>query len=171
MPILHDHSNKQNVVCLEIKDRPRVCRSKVEFFASFNSRTLRLLSKVVSTLQSTGFNITFSHGLGASGPGTMRQRIMNSYFMQRECGRLYRTAKTNQQEYGVEFVLNGLKSSVSNPKLTFLSSQAKSASKLSSTFHASPSEGCTMSPSFSRMPSLCHLMCLAVLLEINNCLK
>jgi hypothetical protein len=34
------------------------------------------------------------------------QRNMNSYFMQREGGRLYRIAKTDQQEYGAEFVSN-----------------------------------------------------------------
>jgi hypothetical protein len=107
----------------------------------------------------------------ASGPGTMRQRNMNSYFTQREGGRLYGTARTDQQEYGAEFELNGSKPSVANPKRIFLTSLVKSASKLSSTFHTSPSEGCTMSPSFSRMSSLCHLICLTVLLEINNRFK
>jgi hypothetical protein len=101
----------------------------------------------------------------------MRQRNMNSNFIQRDGGRLYDTAKTGQQEYDAELVLNGSKPSVANPKRTFLASIAKSTSNPSSTFHASPSEGCPMTPSFSRMPSLCHLMCLVILLEINNRFK
>jgi hypothetical protein len=36
----------------------------------------------------------------------MRQRNMNSYVIQRDGGRLYGTAKTDQQEYDAEFVLN-----------------------------------------------------------------
>jgi hypothetical protein len=91
---------------------------------------------------------------------------MNSYFIQRDGGRLYDTAKTGQQKYGVEFVLNQSKSSIANLKRTFPASLAKSASNLSSSFYASPSEGCTLTLSFSRMPSLCHLMCLVVLLVI-----
>jgi hypothetical protein len=96
---------------------------------------------------------------------------MNSNFIQRDCGRMYNTAKMGQQEYGVEFVLNGSKPYVVNLKQTFLASLVMFASNLSSTFHASPSEGCPMTPSFSHMPSLCHLMCLVVLFEINNSFK
>jgi hypothetical protein len=96
---------------------------------------------------------------------------MNTNFIQRDGGRLYDTAKTGQQEYGAELVLNGSKPTVVNPKQIFIASLAKSASNLLSIFHASPSEGCPMTLSFSRMPSLCHLMCLAVLLEINNHFK
>jgi hypothetical protein len=44
---------------------------------------------------------------------------MNSYFIQREGGKLYGTIKTGQQEYGAEFILNGSKSSIVNPKRTF----------------------------------------------------
>jgi hypothetical protein len=101
----------------------------------------------------------------------MRQRNMNSNFKQRDGGRLYGTAKMGQQEYAVELVLNGSKPSITNPKFTFLASLSKSPSNLLSTFHASPSEGCPMTPSFSRMPSLCNLMRHAVLLEINNHFK
>jgi hypothetical protein len=101
----------------------------------------------------------------------MRQRNMNSNFIQRDGGRFHGTTKMGQQEYGAEFVLNGSKSSVANLKQTFLASLAKFASNLPSTFHASPSEGCLMTPSFSCMPSLCHLICLAVFLEINNRFK
>jgi hypothetical protein len=101
----------------------------------------------------------------------MRQRNINSYFIQRDGGRFYGTTKMGHQEYGAEFVLIGSKASVANPKQTFLVSLAKFASNMSSTFHASPSEGCTMTPSFSCMPSLYHLMCLIVLLEINNHFK
>jgi hypothetical protein len=57
----------------------------------------------------------------------MSQRNMNSYFIQKEGGRLYVTAKIGHQEYGVEFVLNGSKPFVDNPKRTFLASLAKSA--------------------------------------------
>jgi hypothetical protein len=70
-----------------------------------------------------------------------------------------------------KFILNGSKSSVANPKQIFLASLAKSASNLSSIYHASPSEGCPMTLSFLRMPSLYLLMCLTVLLEINNRFK
>jgi hypothetical protein len=63
-----------------------------------------------------GLNITFIHGPGASRPGTMRQRNMNSNFVQRFGGRLYDTVKMGQQEYGAEFILNGSKPSVANPK-------------------------------------------------------
>jgi hypothetical protein len=101
----------------------------------------------------------------------MRQRNINSYFIQRDGGRLNDTVNTGQQEYGAEFVLNGSKPFVVNPKQTFHASLAKFASNLSTIFHASPSEGSTMTPSFSHMSSLCHLMCLTVLLEINNRFK
>jgi hypothetical protein len=46
----------------------------------------------------------------------MRQRNMNSNFIQRDGGRLYGTTETGQQEYGAEFVLIGSKSYVANPK-------------------------------------------------------
>jgi hypothetical protein len=101
----------------------------------------------------------------------MRQRNMNSNFIQGGGGRLYDTTKMGHQEYGAKLVLNGSKSSVANPKQTFLASLAKSTSNLLSTFHTSSSEGCPMTPSFSWMPSLCHHMCLVVLLEINNHFK
>jgi hypothetical protein len=101
----------------------------------------------------------------------IRQRNMNSNFIQRDDGRLYDTAKTGQQEYGAEFVLNGSKPFVANPKQTFLASLAKFASNLSSTFHASLSEECLMTPSLSHMSSLCYLICLTVFLEINNRFK
>jgi hypothetical protein len=92
---------------------------------------------------------------------------MNSYFKQCEGGRLYGKTKTCQQEYGVEFVPNGSKSYVANPMQTFLVSLVKFASKLLTAFHASPSDGCTMTLSFSRTHSLCHLMCLVVLFKMN----
>jgi hypothetical protein len=66
---------------------------------------------------------------------------MNSNFIQIDSGRLYGAAKTGQQEYDAELVLNGSKPSVTNPKRILLASLAKSASNLSSTFHASPFEG------------------------------
>jgi hypothetical protein len=50
---------------------------------------------------------------------------------------LYGRTKMGQQEYDAEFVLNGSKTFVANPKWTFLASLAKSASNLSNTFHAS----------------------------------
>jgi hypothetical protein len=43
---------------------------------------------------------------------------MNSYFMQREGGRLYGIAKMGQQEYGEVFVLNGEKSSVTDANIS-----------------------------------------------------
>jgi hypothetical protein len=104
-------------------------------------------------------------------PGMMRQRNMNSNFIQRDGATLYDTTKMGQHKYGAELVLNGSKPSIANQKQTFLASLAKSASNLSSIFHAAPSEGCLMTPSLSRRPYLCHLMCLAVPLEINNHFK
>jgi hypothetical protein len=92
---------------------------------------------------------------------------MTSYFMQREGGRLYGKTKTCQQEYGAEFVPNGSKSSVVNLMQAFLASLAKFASKMLTAFHASPSDGCTMTLSFSCTHSLCHLMCLVVLFKMN----
>jgi hypothetical protein len=165
-----DAPTSKNVVCLEIMDRPQVCYSKVEFLllvtvVRFNSYHNYFNSSINS------FNITFIHGPRAFGPGTMRQRNMNSNFIQRDDGKLYDTTKMGQQEYGAEFVLDGSKPSVPNPKRTFLASLAKSTSNLSSIFHASPSEGCPMTLSFSRISSLRHLMCLMVLLEINNHFK
>src|SRR5687767_10316103 len=88
--------------------------------------------------------------------------------MQRAGGRLYGTAKTGQHEYDVAVRLNGEKPSVAKPKRTFRTSSAKLESKASSAFHASVSAGCTMTFGFSRTPSLCHLMCLAVFLEMNK---
>jgi hypothetical protein len=82
--------------------------------------------------------------------------------MQIEGGRLYGIQKTGQQEYGVAFVLNGEKPSVDNSMRTFL------ASKLSRAFHASPSDKCPTTPSFSYTPYLYHLMCLAVHSKMNN---
>jgi hypothetical protein len=117
------------------------------------------------------FNIIFIRGPGAFRLGTMRQKNMNSNFIQRHCGWLYGTSKMGQQKYGAEFILNGSKMSVTNPKRTFLASLVKSTSNLSSTFHTSPSKGCSIKPSFSRMPSMCHRMCLAILLEINSRFK
>jgi hypothetical protein len=52
---------------------------------------------------------------------------MNSYFIQKEGGRLYVTTKIGHQQYGVEFVLNGSKPIVNNPKRTFHASLVKSA--------------------------------------------
>jgi hypothetical protein len=101
----------------------------------------------------------------------MRQRNINPNFIQRDGGRLYDTTKMGHQEYDVEFVLNGSKTSVANPKQTFLTSLVKYASNLSSTFHASLSEGCTITLSFSCMPSFYHLICFTVLSEINNRFK
>jgi hypothetical protein len=44
---------------------------------------------------------------------------MNSYFIQRDGGRLYGTTKMSQQKYGVEFVPNESKSYVTNLKQIF----------------------------------------------------
>jgi hypothetical protein len=98
----------------------------------------------------------------------MRQRNMNSYFIQRDGGRLYDTTNMGHQEYGPKSALNGSKPYVPNLMRTFLASLAKYVSKLLSAFHASPSDGCTMTLLFSRTPSMCHLMCLPVPFEINN---
>jgi hypothetical protein len=151
-------------------DRPQVSGSKVKFpllvmVIHFNSYHNCFNSSI------NGFKITFIRGPGDFRQGTMRQRNMNSNFIQRDGGRLYGTSKTCQQECGAQLVLNGSKPSVANLKRTFLASLVMYASNLLSTFHASLSEGCPKTSSFSCIPSLCHLMCLMVLLEINNCLK
>jgi hypothetical protein len=81
---------------------------------------------------------------------------------------LYEIAKTGQQEYDAALVLYDENPSVANPMHTFCASLAKFASKSSRAFYASLSDGCTITWSFSRTTSLCHLMCLVVFLEINN---
>jgi hypothetical protein len=106
--------------------------------------------------------------LGWSGPGMMRHRNMYSYFRQRVGGRLYGISKIDQQEYDAALILYGENPSVTNPMCTFHASLAKSALKSSEAFHASLSDGCTITWSFSHAPSLCHLMCLVVFFEINN---
>jgi hypothetical protein len=115
-----------------------------------------------------GFNITLMFVLGWSGPGMMRHRNMYSYFMQRAGGRLYGIAKTGQQEYDAALILYSENPSVTNPMHTFYASLAESALKSSRAFHASLSDGCTITWSFSHTSSLCHLMCLAVFFEIKN---
>jgi hypothetical protein len=74
----------------------------------------------------------------------MRQRNINSNFIQRDGGRLYDTTKMGQQEYGAELVLHGSKPVVANLKQTFHATLAKSASNLLRTFHASLSNGCLL---------------------------
>jgi hypothetical protein len=98
----------------------------------------------------------------------MRHRNIYSYFMQRAGDRLYEIAKTDQHEYDAVDELYDMNPFVTNPMRTFLTSLMKSGSKLSRVFHASLSDGCTITWSFSCTPSLCHLMCLAVLFEMNN---
>jgi hypothetical protein len=160
----------KNAKCLEIMDRPQVRGWKVKFLLLVTIVRFNSYPRIFQFFLN-GFNITFIRGPGASRPGTMRQRNMNSNFIQIDGGRLYGTAKMGQQENGMELVLNGSKPYVTNLKRTFLASLAKSASNLSRTFHASQSEGFPITSLFSHMPSLCHLMCLAVLLEINNHFK
>jgi hypothetical protein len=80
---------------------------------------------------------------------------------------LYGIGKMGQQEYDDALVLYGVNPYVANPMHTFYASMVKSGSKSSRAFHASLSNGCTIT-SFSRTPSLCYLMCLAVFFEINN---
>jgi hypothetical protein len=89
--------------------------------------------------------------------------------MQRASGRLYGMAMKGQHEYDASVILKGVKPSVAKPIRTFLASLAKSGSKLSRAFHASPSDGCTINPSYLSIQSLCHLMCIAVFLERNKC--
>jgi hypothetical protein len=107
-------------------------------------------------------------GPGWFGPGIMRHRNIYSYFIQRAGGRLYGIAKTGQQEYDDALILYGMNPSVTNPMHTFYASLARSGPTSSRDFHASLSDGCTITWSFSRTHSLCHLMCLVVFFEINN---
>jgi hypothetical protein len=46
-----------------------------------------------------GFNMTLSFFPGWSGAGMIKQRNINSYFIQREGERLYGITKTGQHEY------------------------------------------------------------------------
>jgi hypothetical protein len=52
-----------------------------------------------------GFNITLRHVPKCSGLGMTRHRTTYSYFMQREGGRLYKIATTDQKEYDAALVL------------------------------------------------------------------
>jgi hypothetical protein len=106
-----------------------------------------------------GFNITLMHDSGLSGLGMMRHRNIYSYFIQRAGVRLCGIAKTCQHEYDDALILYSENPSVANPMRTFHASLAKSGSKSSRVFHASLSNGCTITWSFSHTPSLCHLMC------------
>jgi hypothetical protein len=60
----------------------------------------------------------------------MRQRNINSYFMQREGGRLYGTTNMGHQEEDDVLLLKGVKPSVTSPMRIFLASQANSGSKM-----------------------------------------
>jgi hypothetical protein len=115
-----------------------------------------------------GFNIALMRVPRWSRLGMMRHRNIYSYIIQREGGRLYEIAKTCQQEYDAALILYGMNPSIANPMWTFCTSLAKSVSKSSRAFHALLSDKCTITWSFSRTPSLCHLMCLAVFFERNN---
>jgi hypothetical protein len=81
---------------------------------------------------------------------------------------LYGIAKIGQHEYDDALVLYDENPSIANPMSTFHASLVKFGSKSSRAFHASLSDRCTITWSFSRTPSLCHLICLAVFFEINN---
>jgi hypothetical protein len=98
----------------------------------------------------------------------MRHKNIYSCFIHRAGGRLYGIAKIGQQEYDYALILYSENPSVANPMRTFHASLAKSGSKTSRAFHASLSDGCTITWSFSRTPSLCHLIFLDVFFEINK---
>jgi hypothetical protein len=145
----------KNIVGHEFMNRPQICSPECEFLLlvrviSFNS--IPQLFQLVD--QGSQHHIDF--GLGWSGPGTMRQRNINSYFMQREEGRLYGTTNMGQQEYDDALSPKGVKPSVASPIQTFIMYRANSRSKLSKAFHASESEGCTITSLFSLSPYLCH---------------
>jgi hypothetical protein len=69
-----------------------------------------------------GFNMTLSFFLGLSGPGMIKQRNINSYFIQREGGRLYGITNTSQHEYDDAIWPKGVKPSVARPIQTVLCS-------------------------------------------------
>jgi hypothetical protein len=81
---------------------------------------------------------------------------------------LYGIAKTCQQEYDDTLILYGENPSIANPMRTFHRSLVKSGLKSSRAFHASLSDGCTITWLFSRTLSLCYVMCLTVFFEIND---
>jgi hypothetical protein len=128
-------------------DQPQIRNSKVQF--------LHLV--IVICFDSFPQLFQLMHVLGWFGLGMMRHKNIDSYFMQREGGSLYRIAKTSQQEYDA-----------ANPMRTLCANLAKSASKSSRAFHNSLSDGCTITWSFSHTSSLCHLICLAVFFERKN---
>jgi hypothetical protein len=101
---------------------------------------------------------------GCSGLGITRHKNINSYFMQRAGGRLYRLEMICQHEYDTMVILKGVKPLVAKLIQMFLASLVNSGSKLSRAFHASPFEGYTINPSCLSVQSLCHLMCIAVFL-------
>jgi hypothetical protein len=83
----------KNIVRSKIMDQPQIHNLEIEFF---------LL--VIINSSNKGFNITLRHVLGWSRLGMMKHRYIYSYFMQREGGRLYERAKTDQQEYDATLV-------------------------------------------------------------------
>ena len=147
--------------------QPQICNSKFEYMFFKN---IVCFDSFQSTFNSSikGFNMALSFFPGWFEPGMIKQRNINSYFIQREGGRLYEITKTNQHEYDDAIWPKGVKPSVASPIQTFLSSAAKSGSNMSRAFQASPSEGCTIRSSLSQTPSLCHRMWIAVFLDRNN---
>jgi hypothetical protein len=116
-----------------------------------------------------GFNITFNRGPGAFGPGTMKKGSWtHTSYKETVVGCMTQQRWANKSMVRSLYWMDISKQYVANSKWTFLASLTKSVSNLSSTFYASLSEGCTMTPSFSHMSSLCHLTCLVVFVEINN---
>jgi hypothetical protein len=80
----------------------------------------------------------------------------------------YGITKMGQHEYDAADESQNVNPCIANPMRTFLASLAKSTSKLSRDFHASLSNRCTITWSFS-MPHYLELsMCLAVFFERNN---
>jgi hypothetical protein len=84
----------KNTVGPEILNRPQICSLECEFLLHMRVISFDSIPQLFQLVNQGFQHITLSFGLGWSGPGMMRQRNINSYFIQREGGRLYGIANT-----------------------------------------------------------------------------
>lgn len=93
MSNFHEHSIRKIPYAMKPWTNHKYTTWRLICFASCNNHTLSTPSHIYFNLSMNGFNIILSCGLGWFGPGMMRHRNINSYFIQTEGGRLYGIVK------------------------------------------------------------------------------